>query len=99
MENQRGYNIKILRTDRGGEYVSYVFLNFCKTHGIDKKFTMRYTPNQNGVTERKNMTIIEMECSMMEAKHFPNEYSNKEVITSIYIMNRCLTKSVENKVP
>ena len=44
VENQSGHRIKILRTDRGGEYVSNEFLNFCKTHGIQKQFTARYTP-------------------------------------------------------
>ena len=73
MENQSGHRIKILRTDRGGEYVSNEFLNFCKTHGIQKKFTAWYTPQQNGIAERKNRTIMEMARSMLAAKHFPNE--------------------------
>ena len=47
MENQSGHRIKILKTDRGGEYVSNEFLNFCKTHGVQKQFTARYTPQQN----------------------------------------------------
>ena len=52
MENDGGDHIKILRTDKG-EYVSNEFLNFCKIHGIQKKFTARYTPQQNGVAKRK----------------------------------------------
>ena len=74
MEKQSGYNIKVLRTDKGGEYVSNDFQNFCKTHGIQNHFTARYTPQQNGVAEIKNITIMEMACNMMEAKHFSNEY-------------------------
>ena len=57
VENQSGHDIKILRTDRGGKYVSNEFLNFCNTHGIQKQFTTRYTPQQNDVSERNNITI------------------------------------------
>ena len=99
MENQSGHHIKILSTDRGGEYVSNEFINFCKTHGIQKKFTTRYTPQQNSVAKRKNITIMEMTSSMMAANHLSNEYWSEVVATAIYIMNRCMAKSVNKKVP
>ena len=99
MENQSGHRIKILRINRGGEYVSNEFLNFCKTHGIQKHLTAWYTPQQNGITERKNRTIMEMARSMLVAKHLSNEYWGEAITTAIYIMNRCSTKSVKNKVP
>lgn len=43
VENQSGYYIKVLRTNRGGEYISNDFLRFCREHGIHKQFTTRYT--------------------------------------------------------
>ena len=98
MENQIGHRIKILKTDKGGEYVSNEFLNFCKTHGIQKKITAWYTPQQNSISERKNKTIMEMARNMLVAKHLPNEYSGEAVATIVYIMNRCLKKSAKNKV-
>ena len=96
MENQSGYYIKCLRTDKGGEYISREFQNFCKVNGIYKQLTVRYTPEKNGVAERKNRTIMEMACSMLTAKHFSNEYWVKAVATAVYILNKCLTKSVKN---
>src|SRR3984885_7718984 len=60
VENQSGLHIKVLRTDRGGEYISKEFLRFCRENGIHKQFTARYTPQQNGVAERKNRTIMDM---------------------------------------
>ena len=99
MEKKSGYYIKVLRTDRGGEYVSREFHNFCKNHGIHKQFIEQYTPQQNGVTERKNSTIMEMARSVLANKHLSNEYWDKALATGVYIMNRCLTKSVKNKVP
>ena len=66
---------------------------------MQKQFTARYTPQLNGIAERNNKTIMEMARSMLEAKHFPNEYWGEAVTTTVYIMNHCPTKSVKNKVP
>jgi len=74
VEKQSGHYIKVLKTDRGGEYISNDFLCFCREHGIHKQFTTRYTLQQNGVAEKKNRTIMEMAKSMLKAKHFPNDY-------------------------
>ena len=66
VENQSGLHIKVLRTDRGGEYISKFFLLFCRENGIQKQFTTRFTPQQNGVAERKNRTIMDMARSMLK---------------------------------
>lgn len=99
VENQSGLRIKVLRTDRGGEYISKEFLCFCRENGIHKQFTARYTPQQNGVAERKNRTIMDMARSMLKAKHLPNNYWAEAVHYAVYILNRCPTQAVMNKVP
>lgn len=53
VKKEEGMNITCLRTDRGGEFTSNEFEEFCITHGISKKLTVSYTPQQNGVAERK----------------------------------------------
>lgn len=98
-EKQSGYVIKTLRSDRGGEYMSREFQDFCKNNGIHQQYTARYTPQQNGVAERKNRTIMEMARSMFKAKNLPNEYWGAAVKYAVHILNRCPTKSVENMVP
>jgi len=67
VEKQSGHFIKVLRTDRGGEYISKEFLSFCKSHGIHKQFTVRYTPQKNGAVRRSrfrkvfhSVTAVEM---------------------------------------
>lgn len=60
VEKEAGMQIKILRTDRGGEYKSQEFEDFCGRHGIQRQLTAAYTPQQNGVCERKNRTILNM---------------------------------------
>eukprot|EP00253_Pinus_taeda_P018864 PITA_18864 len=99
VENQSGLHIKVLRTDRGGEYISKEFLRFCRENGIQKQFIARYTPQQNGVAERKNRTIMDMARSMLKAKHLPNDYWAEAVNCAAYILNMCPTKAVMNRVP
>ena len=99
VENESGKRINVLRTDRGGEYISKYFLRFCRENGIHKQFKSRYTPQQNGFAERKNRTIMDMVRSMLKAKHFPNEYWAEAVHCATYVLNRCPTKSVMNRVP
>ena len=69
-----GNFIKVLKSNGGGEYDSLEFLYFCKQHGIQRHFTTRYTPQQNGVAKRKNQTIMNMACSMLSHKNLSSEY-------------------------
>lgn len=89
----------VLRLDRGGEYDSKEFHAFCKQHGIRRQFTTRYTLQQNGVAERKNMTIMNKVRSMLKGRDLSNEYQVEAVACVIYVNNRSPTKSVMNRVP
>nr|GEX16135.1 retrotransposon protein, putative, Ty1-copia subclass [Tanacetum cinerariifolium] len=60
VENQLGKTIKSLRSDRGGEYMSQEFLDHLKDHGIIAHRTPPYTPQHNGVSERRNRTLLDM---------------------------------------
>ena len=60
VEKETSSYIRCIRTDRGGEFTSHEFTNFCKENGIHKQLTVAYTPQQNGVAERKNQTIMNM---------------------------------------
>ncbi|KAG8484180.1 hypothetical protein CXB51_022958 [Gossypium anomalum] len=64
VENQSGCHIKVLRTDREGEFVPKEFNLFCKNNGICKDLTIPYTLEQNGVAKRKNRIVEEMARSM-----------------------------------
>lgn len=97
-EKQSAKYIKVLRSDRGGEYNSKDFIDFCKQHGIIMQ-TTRYTPQQNGVAERKNQTIMNMARCMLKEKNLCNDYWAEVVATAVYILNRSPTISVQGKVP
>ena len=60
VEKQKGCSIKTIRSDRGGEYTSREFEEYCKNEGIQKQLTTGYTPQHNVVSERRNRTIVEM---------------------------------------
>ncbi|GJV47570.1 retrotransposon protein, putative, ty1-copia subclass [Tanacetum coccineum] len=71
VENQLGKTIKSLRSDRGGEYMSQEFLDHLKDHGIIAHRTPPYTPQHNGVSKRRNRTLLDMVRSMMSQTTLP----------------------------
>nr|CAD1827412.1 unnamed protein product [Ananas comosus var. bracteatus] len=95
VEKESGYQIKTLRTDRGGEFISNEFEAFCEAHGIFRQLTTSYTPQQNGVAERKNRTLVEMAKSMLKAKRLPNKFWAEAVSTATHILNRSPISSLE----
>lgn len=60
VEKESGYKIKAMRSDRGGEFTSNEFQEFCEANGIRRPMTVPRSPQQNGVAERKNRTILNM---------------------------------------
>ncbi|KAL0410575.1 UNVERIFIED_CONTAM: Retrovirus-related Pol polyprotein from transposon TNT 1-94 [Sesamum latifolium] len=99
VENQSGFRIKALRSDRGGEFTSNEFKVFYEQNGIHRPMTTPYSPQQNGVAERKNRTILNMARSMLKCKNMPKEYWAEAISCVVYLMNRSYTKSVHKKTP
>ncbi|KAJ6715423.1 hypothetical protein OIU85_026875 [Salix viminalis] len=99
VELQSGYKIKKLRSDRGGEYTSNEFHEFCANIGMERQLTTTYTPQHNGVAERKNKTVCEMARAMMAEKEMPTVFWAEVVNVSVYLQNRSYTSAVEKKTP
>jgi transposase InsO family protein len=72
VENQLERKIKWLRSDRGGEYFSSEFSKFCVEHGIIHERTSLYSPQSNGITERKNRTLTELVNTMLDTAGLRN---------------------------
>jgi transposase InsO family protein len=87
IENLSGECIKTLRSDRGGEFTSKEFINFCEQKGIRRFLTAPYSPQQNGVTERKNRTILDMVRSMLKSKNMPKKFWAEAVRCAVYLQN------------
>ncbi|KAH9699234.1 Integrase catalytic domain-containing protein [Citrus sinensis] len=88
VELESGKKIKCLRTDNGGEYIDGEFLAFCKQEGIQRQFTVAYTPQQNGVAERMNRTLTERIRAMLKTAGLPNSFWAEAAKTACYIVNR-----------
>ncbi|GJW77154.1 retrotransposon protein, putative, ty1-copia subclass [Tanacetum coccineum] len=95
VENQLGKTIKLLRSDRGGEYMSQEFLDHLKDHGIITHRTPPYTAQHNGVSKRRNRTLLDMVRSMMSQTTLPKSFWDYALETAARILNMVLTKKVE----
>ncbi|GKB26599.1 retrovirus-related pol polyprotein from transposon TNT 1-94, partial [Tanacetum coccineum] len=89
----------VLRTDNGGEFCSKVFDTFCEHQGIHRELTSPYTPEQNGIAERKNRTVMEMARSMLKEKKLPDNLWAEAVATAVYLLNLSPTEAVLNRTP
>lgn len=99
VEKEIGASITCLRTDRGGEFTSNEFGEFCKTHGITRQLTAAFTPQQNGVAERKNRTIMNSVRSMLSERQVPKDFWSEATRWSVHIQNRSPTVAVEGITP
>nr|GEV45697.1 retrotransposon protein, putative, Ty1-copia subclass [Tanacetum cinerariifolium] len=95
VENQLGKTIKSLRSDHGGEYMSQGFLDHLKDHGIIAHRTPPYTPQHNGVSERRNRTLLDMVRSMMSQTTLPKSFWDYTLETAARILNMVPTNKVE----
>ena len=95
VENQLGKNIKVLRSDRGGEYFSSEFNSFCEEYGIIHECTAPYTPQHNGIAERKNRTFLEMVNAMLLHAKLNFNLWGEALLTACHILNRIPMKKNE----
>nr|GEY66085.1 hypothetical protein [Tanacetum cinerariifolium] len=92
VENQLGKTIKSLCSDRGGEYMSQEFLDHLKDHGIIAHRTPPYTSQHNGVSDRRNRTLLDMVRSMMSQTTLPKYFWDYALGTATRILNMVPTK-------
>ena len=96
VEKETGKCIKALRSDRGGEYTSDAFTSYLKEHGIRAEFTAAYSPQQNGVAEQINRTLMEAARSMMSQARLSKSFWAEAVATATYLRNRMVTTALKN---
>ncbi|KAL0360460.1 UNVERIFIED_CONTAM: Retrovirus-related Pol polyprotein from transposon TNT 1-94 [Sesamum radiatum] len=88
LETQTGKKLKRLRSDRGGEYESSKFNEYCQTFGIIHEETPPYSPSSNGVAERKNRTFKDMINSLLLTSGLPKYLWGEALNTACHILNR-----------
>ena len=92
-------DVKVLRSDNGGEYPSNNFAKFCGEKGISHEFTVPYCPQQNGVAERMNRTIMERARSMLYQAKLPLDFWAEACSTAVYLHNRSPTTALKDETP
>jgi hypothetical protein len=98
-EVETWHKLCLLRTDRGDEFTVATFAEYCADEGIGRQLTAPYSPQQNGVVERRNQTIVSTTQSMLKAMGVPARFWGEAVSTAVYLLNRSPTKSVDGKTP
>ncbi|GJR59601.1 putative ribonuclease H-like domain-containing protein [Tanacetum coccineum] len=99
IENQLSHRVKIIRSDNGTEFKNRDMLEFCGNKGIKQEYSTARTPQQNGVAERMNRTLIEAARTMLADSLLPTTFWAEAVSTACYIFNRVRVTKPQNKTP
>ncbi|GJT20229.1 putative ribonuclease H-like domain-containing protein [Tanacetum coccineum] len=99
VENLIDQRVKVIRCDNGTEFKNKEMNQFCERKGIKREFSVARTPQQNGVVERKNRTLIEAARTMLVDSKLPTTFWAEAVNTACYVQNRVLVTKPHNKTP
>ncbi|GKB54535.1 putative ribonuclease H-like domain-containing protein [Tanacetum coccineum] len=98
-KNQLDHKVKVIRSDNGTEFKNSIMNQFCEMNGIKREFCIARTPQQNGVAERKNRTLIEAAKTMLVDSKLPTTFWAEAVNTACYVLNRVSVIKPHNKTP
>ncbi|KAI3697448.1 hypothetical protein L6452_30472 [Arctium lappa] len=93
IENQTNQKVKVIRSDNGTEFKNHDLNTFCEEKGIERQYSAPRTPQQNGVAESRNRTLIEAARSLLADSKLPINFWAEAVNTACYVQNRVLSKA------
>ncbi|GJY15619.1 putative ribonuclease H-like domain-containing protein [Tanacetum coccineum] len=99
VENLMGQRVKVIRYDNGSEFKNTEMNQFCERKGIKREFSVARTPQQNGVAERKNRTLIKAARTMLADFKLSTTFWAEAVNIACYVQNRVLVTKPHNKTP
>nr|GEU78724.1 2-methylene-furan-3-one reductase-like [Tanacetum cinerariifolium] len=97
LENQLSLKVKVIRSDNGTEFKNYDINQFCVLKGIKREFSVPRTPQQNGIAERKNRTLIKAARTMLADSLLPIPFCVEAINPACYVQNRVLVTKPHNK--
>ena len=97
-EVETGEHVNYFRSDGGGEYGSKELATYFESKGIHHEKTNAYTPQENGVAERMNRTIVEMARTFLQDADLPNTYWSFAVNHATYVINRTPTRTLKQPI-
>jgi transposase InsO family protein len=98
-EAECGRKLRVLRTNNGGEFIATEFASYCADEGIHRHYSAPYSPQQNGVVERCNQTVVGMARALLKQRGMLAVFWGETVVTTVYILNRSPTKALEGRTP
>ncbi|PKU87515.1 Retrovirus-related Pol polyprotein from transposon TNT 1-94 [Dendrobium catenatum] len=99
IEKQTLSSVQVTRTDGGTEFVNHQFTSFLRSKGIQHQLSCPYTPEQNGVAERKHRHLIETARTLLHTASMPSNYWPDAVLTAAYLINRLPTSNTNYVSP
>ncbi|GJR82029.1 putative ribonuclease H-like domain-containing protein [Tanacetum coccineum] len=99
IENLVDKKVKIIRCDNGTKFKNRVMSDFCEKKGIKREFSVARTPQQNGVAERRNKTLIKAARTMLAESNLPTTFWSEAFNTACYVQNMLLVVKPHNKTP
>ena len=99
VQKATGKMLKAIRTDNGGEFTSNEFEAHLRAEGVRHEVTIPKNPEQNGVAERMNRTLVETVRSMLSHAKLPHKFWGEALSTAAYLRNRSPTKAVDGMTP
>nr|GEZ95286.1 putative ribonuclease H-like domain-containing protein [Tanacetum cinerariifolium] len=87
LENQLSLKVKVIRSENGTKFKNHDLNKFCGMKGIKREFSVPRTPQQNGIAERKNRTLIEAARTMLADSLLPIPFWAEAVNTACYVQN------------
>jgi transposase InsO family protein len=98
LQNEFSKNVmRAICSDNGTEFKNTHFKTFCASLGLEHQFSSLYVPQQNGVVERKNRTLVEMARTMLDEHRKPRRYWAKAIITACHVFNRIFLQAFLKK--
>ncbi|PKU78060.1 Retrovirus-related Pol polyprotein from transposon TNT 1-94 [Dendrobium catenatum] len=92
-------SIQKFRSDGGGEFVNNTFKSYLLQHGIEHQLSCPYTPEQNGLVERKHCHLLDLTRTFLHASYLPNSFWVEAVSKANYLINRLPSSAIKNQTP
>jgi hypothetical protein len=99
VEAECGRKLRVLRTDNGGEFTAAEFMSYCVDEGVQRHYSAPYSPQQNGVIERRNQTVVGMARVLLKQRGMSAVFWGEAVVTAVYILNCSPTKTLNDRTP
>jgi hypothetical protein len=91
--------LRVLRIDNDGEFRSAEFTSYYVNEHVQRHYSASYSPQQNGVVERRNQTVVGIAHALLKQRGMPTVFWGEAVVITVYILNRSSTKVLNGRTP